>query len=148
MPVPPGDRDAGARSAPVDLLPNIMSWQVAVLFPGHNGTNATVPVTAAEQPGMGKALGGAVGAAAGAASGFELGAVLSAVVPGVGPVLVAGFLGATPLGVAGAAVGGKLDNFLSEGVPEDELYLYLYEDALRQGRSVVLALGDDEASET
>jgi hypothetical protein len=42
----------------------------------------------------------------------------------------------------GAAAGAKLEAFLSEGLPEDEIYVY--EDALRQGRSVVIALADDD----
>ena len=33
---------------------------------------------------------------------------------------------------------------MTEGLPEDELFVY--EDALRQGRSVVVALSDDEAA--
>jgi hypothetical protein len=43
--------------------------------------------------------------------------------------------------VAGAAVGGALENTLAVGLPKDELFIY--EDALRQGRSVLIVLTDD-----
>jgi hypothetical protein len=71
---------------------------------------------------------------------------ISAVISGVGPVMVIGFLGAALLGVAGASIGATvgdaLENAANAGVPEDELFVY--EDALRQGRSVVIALAEDE----
>ena len=122
--------------------------KVAVLLPGKCAHGEKVPATAAEQPGIAKALGGTVGAAAGAAGGMELGMALTAVIAGVGPVLAGGFLGAALFGVLGAgigvAAGAKLEDFLSEGLPEDEVYVY--EDALRQGRSVVIALAADERS--
>jgi cell division protein FtsI/penicillin-binding protein 2 len=48
---------------------------------------------------------------------------------------------------AGAAAGGALENSTTEGLPEDEIFVY--EDALRQGRSVVIAIADDAvAAET
>lgn len=108
---------------------------------------ASVPTTETEQPGMGSALGGTVGGAMGAAGGLTIGAAAaSLLVPGVGPVLAAGILGAALLGVggaaAGAAAGGAMEDSV-EGLPHDELYVY--EDALRQGRSVVLVVADDEA---
>jgi hypothetical protein len=122
--------------------------RLALMIPGNERERPRVPVISGEQPGMGKVLGGTAGAATGAAGGFELGALLSAALPGVGPVLVGGFLGATLLGAAGgvvgAAVGGKIENRFTEGLPEDELFFY--EDALRQGRSVVVAVAADETS--
>jgi hypothetical protein len=110
-------------------------------------TEARVPTTDAEQPGMGSALGGTVGAALGAAGGATAGAAAaSLLVPGVGPVLALGILGAALLGAggaaAGAAAGSALEKSLSNGLPHDELYVY--EDALRRGRSVVVAFADDE----
>jgi len=84
----------------------------------------------------------------GAAGGLELGMLLSAAIPGVGPVVVGGVLGAALLGLTGAEIGAtageKFDSSLSEGLPEDEIFVY--EDALRQGRSVVVALADNERS--
>lgn len=69
-----------------------------------------------------------------------------ALVPGLGPVTALGILGAAILGAAGATigatVGGKAEKNTYEGLPEDEIFVY--EDALRRGRSVVIALADDE----
>ncbi len=107
---------------------------------------AQVPTTDTEQPGMGSAVGGAVGAALGVAGGLEAGAVASLLIPGVGPVIALGLIGAAIFGAGGAAAGamaGKaLEKGIAEGVPRDELFVY--EDALRRGRSVVLAFADNE----
>jgi len=107
---------------------------------------ARVPTTDAEQPGMGTAVGGAVGAAIGAAGGATAAAVATLLVPGVGPVLAIGLLGAALLGAGGAAAGAlageALEKAIDQGLPRDELYVY--EDALRRGRSVVIAFADDE----
>ena len=106
----------------------------------------SIPTEDAEQPGMGKAVGGVVGAAVGSAGGAILGmAAASAVVPGVGPVVAVGLSAAALLGVGGAiggaVAGGTLENALTDGLPKDELYLY--EDALRQGRTVIIALAEN-----
>src|SRR6266403_2185506 len=107
---------------------------------------AQIPTTDTEQPGMGQAMGGTVGAALGAAGGATAGAAAaSLLVPGVGPVLALGILGAALLGVggavAGAAAGNAMEKSMADGLPHDEVYLY--EDALRRGRSVVIAFADD-----
>jgi len=122
--------------------------RVALLQPGNGkGQLNSVPLSGAEQPGVGKAVVGAVGAAVGAAGGLELGAI-GATLPGVGSVVVTGLIGAAILGLAGAgigsAVGGALDRAATEGLPGDEWFVY--RDALRQGRSLVIALADDEGS--
>ncbi|HKS30462.1 MAG TPA: hypothetical protein VJS44_21730 [Pyrinomonadaceae bacterium] len=106
-----------------------------------------VPTTETEQPGMGKALGGAVGGALGVAGGLHMGAAAASLfVPGVGPILAAGIAGAALLGLGGAATGAmagdKIEDSFGEGVPHDELYVY--EDALRRGRSVVIAFAEDD----
>ena len=108
---------------------------------------AEVLTTDTEPPGIGAALGGTVGGALGVASGATLGAAAaSLMVPGVGPVLALGILGAGVLGlggtVTGIAVGEALDETLDEGLPHDELFIY--EDALRAGRTVVIAFPDAE----
>jgi hypothetical protein len=73
--------------------------------------------------------------------------ILAALIPGVGPITAIGLLGGAVLAAAGASIGavagGKLENSMTDGLPEDELFVY--EDALRQGRSVVIALAEDEA---
>lgn len=106
-----------------------------------------VPTTETEQPGMGKAMGGVVGGAIGAASGMSLGtAAASLLLPGVGPVLATGILAAALLGlggaVGGAVAGDALETEMDEGLPRDEVYLY--EDAVRRGRTVLVALVEDE----
>src|SRR5215469_12384042 len=92
----------------------------------------SVPVDTTEQPGMGKAF----GALTGGGVGITGGALLVTLVPGLGPVSAIGMLGAALLGAAGAAVGavigGKVEDSISEGLPEDEIFVY--EDALRKGR--------------
>ena len=105
-----------------------------------------IPVADTEQPGMGSALGGAVGAALGVAGGLEAGAVAASfLVPGVGPVLAFGLLGAAIFGAGGAAAGALAGNALeqgiADGIPRDELFVY--EDALRRGRSIVIAFADN-----
>lgn len=104
----------------------------------------TVPIDTAEQPGMGKAM----GALAGGGVALAGGAVLMALVPGLGPVTALGLLGEAILGAAGATVGAtagnKLEQSTTEGLPEDEIFVY--EDALRQGRSVVIVLAQDKES--
>ncbi|MFZ0284912.1 MAG: hypothetical protein WAL32_06750, partial [Terriglobales bacterium] len=103
------------------------------------------PVDATEQPGMGKAIGAVVGGSAGLTAGSL---ILAAIIPGVGPVTAIGLLGGALVGAAGAEVGArageKLEDSMTEGLPEDELFVY--EDALRKGRSVVVAMAEDEAS--
>jgi hypothetical protein len=112
---------------------------ITVLTPGASQRQVdAVPTDEGEQPGMGKAIGAVVGGAVGAASGVPIGAALvSLMVPGIGPVIASGILGAALLGVGGAAIGGALEDNLSEGLPKDEIFVY--EDALRHGRTVLIA---------
>jgi hypothetical protein len=121
----------------------IPSDKITLLSPGKNLQDLqAVPADATEQPGMGKAIGALVGAAAGLSGG---GLAMAALVPGVGPITAAGLLGAAVLGAAGATIGAvtgeSLENSTTEGLPEDEIFVY--EDALRKGKSVVLALAED-----
>jgi hypothetical protein len=106
-----------------------------------------VATTETEQPGMGKALGGVVGGAIGAAGGMSLGAAAaSLLIPGVGPIIATGIIGAALFGaggaIGGAAAGEALEEGMSDGLPRDEMFFY--EDALRQGRTVVIALTQDD----
>ena len=121
--------------------------RISLLTPGTTQEQLDeVPTTETEQPGMGAALGGAVGGALGVAGGLHLGAAASLLIPGVGPVLAAGLVGAALLGAGGAAtgaaLGGALEDSMARGLPHDELFVY--EDALRRGRSVVIAVADDD----
>lgn len=120
----------------------IAQERINVLMPnGKQASVRRVPVTDSEQPGIGKIMGGVVGGTVGAAAGAELGALGAALlVPGVGPIIAIGSAAAAILGlggaITGAALGEALDESLTEGLPVDELFLY--EDALRKGRSVVI----------
>jgi hypothetical protein len=116
---------------------------IIVLYPDHGKTDVeAIPSEDAEQPGIGKAIGGVAGAAAGLNIGAAIGSLL---IPGVGPVLAIS-LGAAAVGiggaVAGAAAGGALEEVWTKGVPKDEVFFY--EDALRQGRTVLVALSEDD----
>lgn len=122
---------------------------INLLSPGMTDeeVDATVPTTETEQPGMGTAMGGVVGGAMGAAGGATIGAAAASLfVPGIGPVLAIGLLGAALLGAGGAtigaATGGAVEEEIAPELPHDELFVY--EDALRQGKSVVIGVTDDE----
>jgi hypothetical protein len=114
--------------------------QLNVLTPGATDREiAQVPTSDAEQPGMGAAVGGVVGGASGMAFGS---AATSLLVPGIGVVAAVGMVASGLLGAfAGAAAGNALEDSMTEGPPKDELFLY--EDALRQGRTVVIALAEN-----
>jgi hypothetical protein len=124
----------------------IAEEHINCLLPGASPAELdAVPTTDAEQPGMGKVVGGVVGGVTGASHALFGAAVASAVIPGVGPVMGIGLAAAALLGlggaVAGAAVGGALENTLEVGIPKDELFIY--EDALRQGRAVLIVMAKD-----
>jgi hypothetical protein len=127
-------------------LLGIPEEHINCLFPGASmSALETVPTTDAEQPGIGKVVGGLIGGAHGAFGGLFGAAVVSAVIPGVGPVIGLGLAAAALLGaggvVAGAALGGALEDTLDVGLPKDELFIY--EDALRQGRAVLIVMARD-----
>jgi hypothetical protein len=119
---------------------------IQLLLPESAGPNLPgVPTEDAEQPGVGKAVGGVVGGAVGASAGLGLGtAAASLLVPGVGAVTAVGLAAAALFGaggaVGGAAAAGALEEKTQTGLPRDEVYLY--EDALAQGRSIVLVLAE------
>jgi hypothetical protein len=130
-----------------DRLREIGFERVTLLTPGEpkQEVERTVPTEDMEQPGMGPAIGGVIGGAVGLAGGMELAAAAASVlIPGVGPVMIAGMIGGALLGAggvaAGVAAGHALETSLADGLPKDELFLY--EDALRQGRSVLIVWTD------
>ncbi len=116
--------------------------RIQLLLPGKAGVDLSrVPEEEAEQPGVGQAVGGVVGGAAGASAGFGIGAATALLIPGVGHVTAVGLAAAALFGAAGAAGGGAAGEALEEktraGLPRDEIYLY--EDALAHGKSIVFA---------
>lgn len=127
--------------------------KVNLLMPGDPASQlSAVHTTETEQPGMGRAVGGVLGGAVGMAAGMELGAAAATIlIPGVGPVLAVGLAAAAILGVGGAVggavAGAALEKDSTAGLPADELFVY--KDALKQGRSVIFveARDDDEATQ-
>jgi hypothetical protein len=127
---------------------NIPSDKITLLTPGTvdqvNKEVRSIPTDSTEQPGMANAM----GALLGGGIGFTGGSVLMALVPGLGPITALGLLGAGILGAAGATVGanvaGGIEKASYEGLPEDEIFVY--EDALRRGHSVVIALADNSGA--
>ena len=129
------------------LMTGVRRERINLLTPDSPDNQvADVPLSDTEQSGMGTAVGTLVGGALGTAGGFGAGAAIaSLLVPGVGPILAGGLLGASLLGLSGAAGGAAAGQALEgtvEGLPHDELYVY--EDALRKGRSVVFVEPEDE----
>jgi hypothetical protein len=137
-------RQEAAKAANLLRAAGFEGNSVIILSPSTSDPDvaAALPTEDAEQPGMGKAIGSVVGGAVGLGAGALIANLL---LPGIGPVLAVTF-GAAAGGLGGAAAGGvaggALENVLSIGVPKDEVFLY--EDALRQGRSVVVGLSERE----
>ena len=132
--------DAERAAAQLEAL-GIPRDRITLLSPGSDPHR--VPTDEGERPGTGAAIGAVVGVGTGAAVGFPLGAAVSMMVPGLGPIIASGIIGALLFGVGGAAVGATLEESLVAGMPRDDLFLY--EDALRRGRSVVIALIEDDS---
>jgi len=142
------DQASAQRAADALRAQGVSSDHVTLLTPGDvRSRSSDVAEDAAEQPGIGKAIGAVVGAAGGFSGGTML---IAAMLPGIGMVTAAGLLGAAVLSAAGAAIGAaagsSLDNSLSQGLPEDEIFVY--EDALRKGRSVVIAMANGVSAES
>ena len=141
-------RAAAERSVQDAVKAGIPADKITLLTPGSmdqvEKEMSTVPVDTTEQPGMGKAIGALLGGGVGITGG----SLLAALIPGVGPITAIGLLGAAIAGAAGATVGAtvgdKMEKSSVEGLPEDEIFVY--EDALRQGRSVVVAMAENKES--
>jgi hypothetical protein len=140
---------SAAERACAELAPlGIAEHRVNILTPQMTEREiAALPTVEAEQPGMGKAFGAVVGGAVGVAGGMSVAqvALTSLVAPGIGPVLAIGLLGGALLGAMGAVTGGAIENYMAQGLPGDELFVY--EDALRRGRSVVVVTPENDAQE-
>ncbi len=138
-------REGAERAVTAAQTAGIPADRITLLTPGSvdqvDTEMKSVATDATEQPGMG----GAIGALLGGGVGLTGGSLLMALVPGVGPITAFGLLGTAILGAAGATIGAttgsKVERDSYKGLPEDEIFVY--EDALRKGRSVVVALADD-----
>src|ERR1700731_728295 len=141
-------RTAAERAMQDGAAAGIPADKITLLTPGSvdhlDKEVSAVPTDATEQPGMGKAIGALVGGGVGITGG----SLLIALVPGVGRITALGLLGAAIAGAAGAtvgaAVGDRMEKSTIDGLPEDEIFVY--EDALRKGRSVVIAMAEDQES--
>jgi hypothetical protein len=135
-----------ARNAVAELLrAGFAREQITVVLPGSEKAERALPGAGSENASAaGTAIGGVLGAALGAAGGFEFGLGITALIPGVGPVFAAGIAGAAILGagglIAGARIGAEAGQAAAatEGLSAREIPLY--EEALRQGRSIVVLL--------
>src|SRR6266478_3751563 len=138
------DRASAERAVGNLRAVGISTKSIHVLVPGTSEPLVSrMLMSEAEQPGMGRAIGGVIGGAVGVASGAEIGAAAaaSALLPVAGPAIAIGIVGAVLLSLSGAVVGGALENALANGLPKDELFVY--EDALRRGHSIVVVMPAD-----
>ncbi|HEX9161744.1 MAG TPA: hypothetical protein VF980_08565 [Thermoanaerobaculia bacterium] len=83
---------------------------------------------------------------AGAALGGYLGLSAATLIPGLGPVLGMGMLASGLIGVALGTAAGAAVGRHTHGIPNEDLYFY--EEALRDGRAVVLVDARDATQET
>lgn len=128
---------AQACQATRRLGPLVGAENLNVLTPASSQAELEAVPTTEDMPPVGAPMGAAVAGALGVAVAFAI--------PGIGQVAGLGVAAAALLGALGGAAGWKAgqaaDHALSGGLPVDELYVY--RDALHQGRSVVIAMVDD-----
>ena len=90
----------------------------------------------------GAAAGAGIGAVVGGIAGFLVGTGVI-FLPGLGPVLAAGPLASTLLGIAGGAVaGGLVGGLVGLGIPEKEAHRYA--EGLRRGGTLVVLRTEDK----
>jgi len=144
-------REAAERGAERLRALGIAPEHINLLVPGASEEQlARVPTTETEQPGVGPAIGGVVGGAVGASSGLVAPTIISTLIPGIGAITAIGLaalgiIGAIGGALAGVAAGAALEYALSHGIPKDELFVY--KDALKHGRTVLIAFTDDVKQE-
>jgi len=144
------DSRADAEHAVERLRPaGIADEHLALLTPDASNSEVEERVLAAEtaEPHAGEKVGAAVGRGLGIAGGIMIGgAVGSFLVPGAGAVLAAGVLGAALLGAGGRAVGRTAGHGLDEAAVKARVHdeLHVFEEALRSGRTVVVALTETD----
>lgn len=128
-------RDAGIPQDDISLVANNSGGEHDSLVHVDRGS------AAAADAGKGAEIGGVVGGIGGLLAGLGMLAI-----PGVGPVVAAGWLGATLIGaLGGAAVGGVAGGLVGAltdaGVPEEQAHVYA--EGVRRGGTVVSARVDD-----
>ncbi len=127
-----------ARSGGREVAQSVPAARLRLVTPGAtSGEIDTLPIDDTEQPGMGAAVGGVLGGVVGAG-------LASLLAPPVGAAALASIAGGALLGAGGGAVAGDVfEDALSQGVPRDELLVY--REALRRGRTLVIAVTESEA---
>ena len=128
-------RSLGDASRAVERLHRTIERdRINLLTPGSTEEEIHHVPTTEDMPPVGGAMGAVLGTALGAGIGLKL--------PAVGVVTAVGAAAAAALGVAGGVAGWKagdaVDRKSSTGLPIDELYVY--EDALEKGHTVVIAM--------
>lgn len=123
-------------------LSGIAEERLSVLTPAAANTKSA-PKNEAERRSVGQAIGAVVLGAIGMGIGFAVGSLFAALLlPGSDPALL-GFAGSAILGFAGILGGmasGRALHELSEAAEDQG-----YREALRQGRSVLIATASDAA---
>jgi len=93
----------------------------------------------------GATAGAGIGATVGGAAGLLAGLGMMAI-PGIGPVVAAGWLASTALGVAAGGTAGSIIGALTQsGVPEDDAHLYA-EGVRRGGTLLTVRVPDSDRS--
>lgn len=127
--------EAGARAVE-RAMPIVGRNCVTLLLPGESGVAEKVPATEDMAP-VGAPIGGTIAGL--------LGAGAALMIPGVGAVTAFGAAAAAAFGAAAGYAGWKIGEAADlgsyPGPSVDELYLY--EDALQQGRAVAVGLARD-----
>jgi hypothetical protein len=136
------DSDADAAAAVHDLEAAGVS-AADIGFVANNGAGGRSP--AASSAGRGAEAGATMGAALGGGAGMLAGLGLLAI-PGLGPVVAAGWLATTVVGVAagagaGATAGGILGTLAQNGVSEADAHLYA--EGVRRGGTLVTVRCDE-----
>ena len=119
---------------------------ISIVASNADDRHAAVGNGAATAAGADAGEGAAIGATVGGIGGLLAGLGLL-VIPGVGPIVAAGWLGATIVGaLGGAAVGGAAGGLVGAlthaGVPEADAHIYA--EGVRRGGSLVSARVSDD----
>lgn len=122
---------------------------LGLLAPGasDDAVEQTITHSEIEAGGVSEKFGGALGRGVGIAGGILVGGMIGSLfVPGVGSVIGAGMLATAIMGLlgraTGKAAGGEIDEAVVSHLRQDEIHIY--EEALRSGRVVLIAMVADE----
>ncbi len=131
--------DAATRTVRALEALSVPSADISLVAYPADGTGESVPAT--NDAGPGAEIGASTGVVLGGGAGLLAGLGMLAI-PGVGPVVAAGWLVATAVGVmagagAGGAAGGLIGSMISSGVTPEQAEFYA--EGIRRGGSLVTA---------